>query len=104
MKKLAVYSLVALSLFQSAFAEEAEKKTPSDKNKKEITKISEAFGHLMGKNLETIGVNFDIQYVIKGLQDAASGKDSPMTELECIEAITAAQESSFKQEIGRAHV
>ena len=60
-------------------------------------KISEAFGHLVGKNIESMGVKLDIQAVIKGLKDASSGKNSPMTEMECIEAITAAQEAVFKE-------
>jgi peptidylprolyl isomerase len=94
MKYLVACSLLFLSLFSSAYAEE----TPLENHEKEITKISEAFGYLMGKNLESIGVRFDIQYVIQGLKNASEGKESPMTELECIEAITAAQESSFKKE------
>ena len=64
----------------------------------DITKISEAFGHVIGKNLETIGVKFDVAKVIKGLQDAMEGKESPMSEMECIQAIAAAQEMVFKQQ------
>ncbi len=63
--------------------------------KKEITKVSEAFGHLIGKNLESIGLELDIQSIVKGLKDSAAGKTSPMTENECIQAISAAQESVF---------
>jgi len=37
-----------------------------------------------------------VAHVIKGLQDSFSGKDSPMTEIECIQAITVAQEAVFK--------
>lgn len=65
--------------------------------KKEIAKISEAFGHLIGKNLEAIGVELDIQSVVKGLKDSAEGKSSPMTESECIQAITIAQENIFAE-------
>jgi peptidylprolyl isomerase len=72
--------------------------TANSDPKKEIAKISEAFGHLIGKNIESMGVQFDIQYVIKGLNDAAAGKTSPMTEMECIQAITAAQEYAFKEQ------
>jgi peptidylprolyl isomerase len=64
----------------------------------QISKISEAFGHLIGKNIETIGIRFDIAHVIKGLEDAAAGKDSPMTEAECVQAITIAQETAFKEQ------
>lgn len=64
--------------------------------KQEIDKISESFGHLIGKNMDTIGVEFDLEYVVKGLRDCFSGKNSPMSESECIEAIAKAQELAFK--------
>jgi len=81
---------------QAAAIASAEKK--ADKAQEvDIAKVSEAFGHLLSKNIQTTGVNFDIASVIKGLQDAASGKDSPMTEIECIQAITSAQENLFKE-------
>jgi peptidylprolyl isomerase len=66
--------------------------------KLEISKVSEAFGHLISKNIQSAGIKFDIAHVIKGLQDASSGKESPMTEMECIQAITAAQESFFQEQ------
>ncbi len=62
----------------------------------DIKKISETFGHLIAKNLLSVGnesgVRFDIAQIIKGLQDASDGLQAPMTETECIEAIAAAQE------------
>lgn len=64
----------------------------------EVAQVSEAFGHLIGKNLDTMGVELDLNLVVKGLQDAAKGKDSPMTEAECIQAITAAQESAYQKQ------
>lgn len=63
----------------------------------EISKVSEAFGHLIGKNMESIGVDLDIDLVVKGLQDAAKGKDSPLSESECIEALASAQEKAFQK-------
>src|SRR5690242_4474455 len=64
----------------------------------DVAKVSEAFGHLIGKNLQNIGVKFDIAQVIKGLQDATAGKESPMTEMECVQAITSVQEKLFKEQ------
>lgn len=82
---------------QVSSAEIASIQTPAPvATEMDIMKISEAFGHILGKNLETIGVKFDVAHVIKGLQDCFSGKESPMTELECIQAITVAQEAVFK--------
>lgn len=64
----------------------------------DVSKVSEAFGHLIGKNIETLGFEFDIAHVIKGIQEGAAGKEAPMTEAECVQAISLAQESSFKKE------
>ncbi|MDR2539386.1 MAG: FKBP-type peptidyl-prolyl cis-trans isomerase [Chlamydiales bacterium] len=70
----------------------------------EIEKLSRAFGHLIGKNLiqqdlEKNGkVKLDLAQIIKGLQEAADGKESPMTENECVEAIVAAKGLAFEQE------
>jgi peptidylprolyl isomerase len=64
----------------------------------EIEKISEAFGHLIGKNLESLGFEFDMQAVVQGLKDASNGKIAPMSEVECIQAITTIQEAAFKEQ------
>ncbi len=69
----------------------------AEENKKDVAKVSEAFGHLIGKNLDTLGVDFDIDLVMKGLKDAGMGEKSPMTESECIEAITVAQEETHQK-------
>jgi peptidylprolyl isomerase len=104
-RNVVIFSLCALSAFSSLTAEETpavETKAPVaeviEAPAVDIVKISQAFGHVIGKNLETIGVKFDMAQVIKGLQDAIAGKDSPMTEMECIQAISAAQENVFKQQ------
>jgi peptidylprolyl isomerase len=61
-----------------------------------LEQMSEAFGHLIGKNIDTLGVKFDLKSVIKGLQDSSEGKTAPMNESECIQAISSAQEKAFK--------
>ncbi len=83
-----------LSTESQAAKQPEAKETPA----LDIAKVSEAFGHLVGKNLQHIGVKFDIAQVIKGLQDATEGKESPMTEIECIQALTAVQEKAFKEQ------
>lgn len=62
----------------------------------DMKKVSEAFGHLIGKNIETIGIKFDLSAVLKGIQDSANGKNSPMSDVECVQAIAAVQETTFK--------
>jgi len=64
----------------------------------DLNQVSEAFGHLIGKNLQTLGLEFDVAKVIKGIQDAISGKDSPMSEAECVQAISMIQENAFQKQ------
>ena len=101
-KQMLIFSLLSLSLFASfAVAEEKNAaQTPATPAAQpgDIAKISEAFGHVIGKNLENIGVKFDMAQVIKGLQDAMAGKESPMTEMECVQAIASVQEKIFKEQ------
>lgn len=94
--KKAITALLTLATFNILSATETTTSEKSDANTPDISKVSEAFGHLIGKNLDHIGVEFDIAQVIKGLQDASLGKASPLTEAECIQAIAAVQEKAFK--------
>ncbi len=81
-----------------ASASVAQVQPSSQQGASDVSKISEAIGHLLGKQLDSIGFKFDIAQVIKGLQDASIGKDSPMTETECVQALAAIQEAAFKQQ------
>lgn len=62
----------------------------------DLNKVSEAFGHLIGKNLESLGYDFNMGQVIKGMEDAIAGKESPMNETECVQAIANIQEEAFQ--------
>jgi peptidylprolyl isomerase len=75
-----------------AVKEIVEEEKPLD-----IPKISEAFGHLIGKNLDSLGFKFDMDKILKGIQDSILGKESPMSESECIQAISQDQEKKFKK-------
>lgn len=70
--------------------------TKEDELSLDIPKISEAFGHLIGKNLDSLGFKFDMEKIIKGIQDSVLGRESPMSEAECIQAISQDQEKKFK--------
>lgn len=67
------------------------------KAKDEVAQLSEAFGHMIGKNIDALGIKVDLTHLVKGLQDAAAGKESPMSEAECIQALAAAQEEAHKK-------
>lgn len=67
----------------------------SDKEAEKIAVISESFGHIIAKHIESLGVDFDLTRLVKGLQDAGEGKNPPMNDVECIEAITKARQQAF---------
>ena len=103
-----IYLFISLFYFSSAFShippklEEKNISLDQDKTDKkneniDPNKVSEAFGHLIGKNLESLGFDFDIQKIIKGLEDSIAGKTPPMTETQCVQAISYVQEEAFQK-------
>lgn len=64
----------------------------------DIEKISQAFGHLLGKNIEELGVKLDLAAVIQGLEDAKKGNPPPLNERQCLEAINQLQDIALKEE------
>lgn len=96
---------VSLALLTAPFAllvsgEEVKKETLKEEveQKPDIAKVSKAFGHMLGHNLASLGLDFDMKEVIQGLQDCVNGLDSPMSESECIKAITVIQENAFQKQ------
>lgn len=61
----------------------------------DLVKVSEALGHMIGKNLESFGLDLDLEAVVKGLEDENEGIASPMTEEECTEAIVHLQDKKM---------
>lgn len=95
---LLVSALFAAEPIAAPVPEPADTAPNEQKLAADVSKISQAMGHLIGKNIDSIGFKFDIAQVVKGLEDAAAGKDAPMTEMECVQAITAIQEAAFHAE------
>lgn len=65
--------------------------------KEEMLKLSEAFGHFIGRNLQTPGMNFDLEEIIKGMRDGASGKAAPMSDQDYEMLLAKVQEKAFKE-------
>jgi hypothetical protein len=61
----------------------------------DVVKVSEAMGHIIGKNLQELGLDFDLEAIAKGLKDETEGKNSPLTEDECVQAIGMLQEEKI---------
>lgn len=80
-----IHALLSLCIATSLTAQPASKE------------ISEAFGHIVEKNLKSLGIEFDIEALIQGIKSSSEGKPSPLTDAECISAITAHQEDLHKK-------
>ena len=114
LKKRRLVALASLGLFLGYCALQADdkngvsaddKRFPSattnqaDQSAKPIDmkKLSEAFGNFIGRNLQSPGLSFDLESIIKGIREGAAGQPSPLTEKEYEEMMTAVQEKAFKE-------
>lgn len=99
--KTAVFalSMISVSLFakpKAAKIKEAEKVEVKTQQEVDSKNLSIAFGHLISKTINDIGVSFDLDLVIQGLKDASKGLPSPLSETECMSAITQEQKKAFE--------
>lgn len=76
----------------AATTNQADQSKPID-----MKKLSEAFGNFIGRNLQSPGLSFDLESIIKGIREGAAGQPSPLTEKEYEEMMTAVQEKAFKE-------
>lgn len=97
MKKIILSFLCFSAIFLRAEEEAPSAAEETLPQAVDVAELSKAFGHLLGKNLESMGMKFDIAKVIQGLKDSYDGKPAPMTETECVQAMTTAQEIAFKE-------
>lgn len=86
-----------LAAHEHGSAELVEKSDEMQEENLDLGKISESFGFLIGKNLDSLGFEFDMERVVKGIQDCAAGKEPPMSETECVQAISMVQERAFQK-------
>ena len=103
-KLLSLITMATTLAFSATFAEEEEagqniafEESQEEAGKVDIQKVSEAFGHLIGKNLDSLGINIDFNQVMKGMQDSMAGKESPMDETATVQAISLVQEEAFQE-------
>lgn len=62
----------------------------------DLLKVSEAFGHFIGRNLNSPGVKFDLESIIKGMREGAAGKPAPMSDKEYEDKMALLQEKAIK--------
>lgn len=94
-------SLIGAPLQTTSTAEPAadskQKALPPGFTKGEIDKLSEAFGHFIGRNLNNPGVHFDLDSTIRGIRAGYAGQPAPMSDQEYTQLMTKLQESAFTQ-------
>lgn len=71
---------------------------PTDKSDQiDMKKLSEAFGHFIGRNLQSPGLSFDLEGIIRGIREGAAGGPAPLSDKEYEEMMAAVQEKAFKE-------
>lgn len=61
----------------------------------DVAKLSEAMGHLIGKNLQSMGLPLDIEALVRGMKEGCEGASSPLSEEECVQALASLQEETL---------
>ncbi len=113
LKKTRLMALTSLSLFLGYCALQAHDTNDTTNNTKpehvpstnqtdktdqvDMRKLSEAFGHFIGRNLQSPGLSFDLENIIKGIREGAAGEPAPLNEKEYEEMMAAVQEKAFKE-------
>lgn len=88
-------TLASLTLLSGAlFAADAKVDSAEDVD---IKKISEGFGHFIGRNLKSSGLNFDVDAFIQGIRNGIAGKPAPLSDKEYERQMILLQEKAFKR-------
>lgn len=74
-----------------------QQQSVSSSEQPDILKLSEAFGNFIGRNLNSPGIKFDLESVIKGMRDGAAGKPAPMSDHDYEAMMAKVQEKAFNQ-------
>jgi|694.fasta_scaffold35609_3 peptidylprolyl isomerase len=90
-------AFVLSTSFMGAWAQDTKTQPQQEISKEDIQKISEAFGHFIGRNLNTPGINFDVEGVIRGIRNGVAGKPSPMSDKEYEEKMLMLQKIAFSK-------
>jgi len=95
-------TIIAISLFcMPLLAKDSKENQQAEmailKDRENTKKVSMAIGHMIAKNLNEMGVEFDLESVIQGMKDSNLGLDAPMSDQDCMTAITNEQKRKFDE-------
>lgn len=98
LSKLALFGAAMLSLNAPVGAAEPVTGSKAEEiSQEDISKISEAFGHFIGRNLNTPGVKLDVAAVVKGIQEGAAGKPAPLSDKDYEDKMMQLQKVAFNR-------
>lgn len=97
-RHLTFLGLLVVSQIHAAVEEQqTTSQQQTEISSEDIKKISEAFGHFIGRNLNAPGVNFDVEAIITGIRNGAAGKPAPMSDKEYEEKMLLLQKVAFSK-------
>lgn len=99
-KRVALLASIALLTGLCAYSHSAvpgEKQSEKPSEEVDIKKVSEAFGHFIGRNLKTSGLGFESDSFIQGIKDGMAGKPAPMSDKDYEQQMSLLQEQAFKR-------
>lgn len=99
-KRVALLASIALVTGLWAYSHSAVPNgQQSDKPSEEVNikKVSEAFGHFIGRNLKTSGLGFESDSFIQGIKDGMAGTPAPMSDKDYEQQMSLLQEQAFKR-------
>lgn len=104
---MALAGIAALLAYGAVFAAENTRNAKPDSNQsqveqnqditpEDIKNASEAFGHFIGRNLNTPAIQFDIDRIIKGMREGMAGKPAPMSDKDYEALMMRIQKKAFE--------
>lgn len=64
----------------------------------DLEQISRAMGHLIGKNLQSMGLPLDLDALVLGMKESSEGETASLSEDECLQALSILQEETLAAE------
>lgn len=98
-KFISLFCAAALLAGQFVAADEpaAQPAKNDEISQTDILRVSEAFGHFIGRNIKSPGIQLDLDSIIKGMRDGSAGKPAPMNDKDYEALMMRVQEVAFKK-------
>lgn len=104
--RVALFSMSLLLISVSSCSSNAEQKetdaaSSEEISAKDIKTLSEATGYFLVENMKSLGLNIDIDMLVKGIRGADKGEKPPMTTTEYVKLMNRYQTNVFTERSGK---